>query len=573
MKFFVDTAKIEDIKKANEMGVICGVTTNPSLIAKEGGRSQEDVLKEIASIVDGPISGEVKATTVDAEGMIAEGREIAKLHPNMVVKIPMTIEGLKATKVLASEGIKTNVTLIFSANQALLAARAGATYVSPFLGRLDDISQPGIDLIRDIAEIFSIHGIETEIIAASVRNPIHVTDCALAGADIATVPYGVIEQMTKHPLTTQGIEKFQKENDAYRDAELVASEIWTKYVPLFEFLSNMLTLILMLVGGIMVIRENMTLGNFVTINGYLWMLTNPLRQIGWRINDIQRFTTSVEKIYATYSEEPLVKHPKAGIKRQRLHGDVTFRNVSYRADDEDIIQDISFDVKSGQTVGILGSTGSGKSTIMNLLCRFYDVTDGEVLVDGINVKNLDLYHLRENIGMAMQDVFLFSDTIEGNIAYSRPDCPFDEVKKAAIMADANHFIQEMPDGYDTIVGERGVGLSGGQKQRISLARALLKEPSILILDDTTSAVDMETESYIQKQLQTLGHSCTIFIVAYRISSIKDADLILVLNEGRIVEQGTHDELLKNNGYYATVFRHQYGEYEQYIKEGDEHGSK
>jgi len=211
MKLFIDTAKIDDIRKANEMGVICGVTTNPSLIAKEGGRSQEDVLKEIASIVDGPISGEVKATTVDAEGMIAEGREIAKLHPNMVVKIPMTIEGLKATKVLSSEGIKCNVTLIFSANQALLAARAGAAYVSPFLGRLDDISQPGIDLIRTITEIFENYGIETEIIAASVRNPIHVTDCALAGADIATIPYSVIEQMTKHPLTTQGIEKFQKD--------------------------------------------------------------------------------------------------------------------------------------------------------------------------------------------------------------------------------------------------------------------------------------------------------------------------------------------------------------------------
>lgn len=212
MKFFVDTAKIEDIKKANEMGVICGVTTNPSLIAKEGGRSQEDVLKEIASIVDGPISGEVKATTVDAEGMIAEGREIAKLHENMVVKIPMTVEGLKATKVLASEGIKCNVTLIFSANQALLAAKAGAAYVSPFLGRLDDISQPGIDLIESIAEIFANDPeIDTEIIAASVRNPIHVTDCALAGADIATVPYNVIEQMTKHPLTDIGIDKFQKD--------------------------------------------------------------------------------------------------------------------------------------------------------------------------------------------------------------------------------------------------------------------------------------------------------------------------------------------------------------------------
>ena len=215
MKFFVDTAKIEDIKKANDMGVICGVTTNPSLIAKEGGKSQEEVLKEIASIVDGPISGEVKATTVDAEGMIAEGREIAKLHPNMVVKIPMTVEGLKATKVLSSEGIKCNVTLIFSANQTLLAARAGAAYVSPFLGRLDDISMPGIDLIEQISDMFANYpDISTEIIAASIRNPIHVTDCALAGADIATVPYAVIEQMTKHPLTDQGIAKFQADYKA-----------------------------------------------------------------------------------------------------------------------------------------------------------------------------------------------------------------------------------------------------------------------------------------------------------------------------------------------------------------------
>ena len=213
MNFFIDTANVEDIKKANDMGVICGVTTNPSLIAKEG-RDFNEVIKEIASIVDGPISGEVKATTVDAEGMIKEGREIAKIHPNMVVKIPMTVEGLKATKVLSSEGIKCNVTLIFSANQALLAARAGAAYVSPFLGRLDDISQPGIDLIETITAIFDNYGIDTEIIAASVRNPIHVTDCALAGADIATVPYAVIEQMTNHPLTDQGIEKFQKDYKA-----------------------------------------------------------------------------------------------------------------------------------------------------------------------------------------------------------------------------------------------------------------------------------------------------------------------------------------------------------------------
>lgn len=208
MKFFLDTANVEDIKNANDMGVICGVTTNPSLIAKEG-RDFNEVIAEIASIVDGPISGEVKATTTDAEGMIAEGREIAKIHKNMVVKIPMTAEGLKATKVLSTEGIKVNVTLIFTAAQALLAARAGAAYVSPFLGRLDDISTPGVELIETIAEIFEVQGIEAEIISASVRNPIHVIDCARAGADIATVPFSVIMQMTKHPLTDQGIEKFQ----------------------------------------------------------------------------------------------------------------------------------------------------------------------------------------------------------------------------------------------------------------------------------------------------------------------------------------------------------------------------
>ena len=210
MRFFIDTANVDDIRKANDMGVICGVTTNPSLIAKEG-RVFEEVIAEIASIVDGPISGEVKATTTVAEGMIKEGREIAKIHPNMVVKIPMTTEGLKAVKVLSAEGIKTNVTLIFTANQALLAARAGATYVSPFLGRLDDISVRGVDLINEIAQIFEVAGIETEIIAASIRNPMHITDCALAGADIATVPYKVIEQMTHHPLTDAGIKKFQED--------------------------------------------------------------------------------------------------------------------------------------------------------------------------------------------------------------------------------------------------------------------------------------------------------------------------------------------------------------------------
>ncbi len=355
------------------------------------------------------------------------------------------------------------------------------------------------------------------------------------------------------------IEKFNRENDAYQEAQLASSRVWMKYLPVFEVLSYLLNVVLMLYGGYMVIQGEITMGNLVTVNGYLWMLNVPLRMAGWWVNDIHRFLTSVEKIYDTYVEEPRIKMPSVPVKSRHFEGNIEFRDVSYSADGEDIVKDISFTAAKGQTIGILGSTGAGKSTLMNLLCRFVDAETGQVLVDGVNVKDLDLYELRDNIGMAMQDIFLFSDTIEGNIAYGRPNCSFEEIHEAAVMADANHFIKEMPEGYDTVVGERGVGLSGGQKQRISLARALLKKPSILILDDTTSAVDMETESYIQSQLKKLNGQCTVFVIAYRISSIKDADLILVMDNGRIIERGTHQELLARNGYYASAFNHQYGE--------------
>lgn len=361
------------------------------------------------------------------------------------------------------------------------------------------------------------------------------------------------------------IEKFTIHNENYRQSELAATKIWSNYLPVFEFLSNALTIILILIGGKMALDGKITIGELVIINGYLWMLNYPLKMMGWYINDVQKFLTSVDKIYNSIKDKPKIKKPKEAISNPNLYGDIEFKNVSYQPiDDEkfDILKDVSFSVKKGKTVGIIGATGAGKSTAMNLLCRFYDATEGEIKIDGIPIKDIDIYWLRDNIGMAMQDVFLFSDTIEGNIAYGEPNCSFEKVLWASKTAGAHEFIEKMPEGYNTIVGERGIGLSGGQKQRISLARALLKEPSILILDDTTSALDMETEHMIQNNLKEINKECTKFLIAYRISSIMEADLILVLDKGQIVERGTHSELLEKKGYYYSVFHHQYGDFRE-----------
>ena len=367
------------------------------------------------------------------------------------------------------------------------------------------------------------------------------------------------------------LEKFDRENDGYRDAQLNAASIWMKYIPMFEVLSQCLTIILMIMGGFMVIDGEMTIGNMVTVNGYLWMLNSPLRQAGWIINDLQRFLTAIEKIYKVYTTEPDIKQPEHVVEKRKLKGSVTFDHVNYYTNDDTVLKDISFHVEPGQTVGIIGATGSGKSSLVNLICRFYDVNQGRVLVDDIDVRNLNLQTLRGNIGIAMQDVFLFSDTIEGNIAYGNPDCTFEQVQAAAKIANADEFIREMPEGYDTIIGERGVGLSGGQKQRISLARAILKDPAIIILDDTTSAIDMETESMIQNELKKISDERTVFIIAHRISSIIHADQILVLDNGRLVERGTHEQLLAKKGYYSTVFHHQYGEFDRFKKVRAEKG--
>lgn len=367
------------------------------------------------------------------------------------------------------------------------------------------------------------------------------------------------------------LEKFDRENDGYRDAQLNAASIWMKYIPMFEILSQCLTIILMIMGGFMVIDGEMTIGNMVTVNGYLWMLNSPLRQAGWIINDLQRFLTAIEKIYKVYTTEPDIKQPEHVVEKRKLKGSVTFDHVNYYTNDDTVLKDISFHVEPGQTVGIIGATGSGKSSLINLICRFYDVNQGRVLVDDIDVRNLNLQTLRGNIGIAMQDVFLFSDTIEGNIAYGNPDCTFEQVQAAAKIANADEFIREMPEGYDTIIGERGVGLSGGQKQRISLARAILKDPSIIILDDTTSAIDMETESLIQNELKKISDERTVFIIAHRISSIIHANQILVLDNGRLVERGTHEQLLAKKGYYSTVFHHQYGEFDRFKKVRAEKG--
>jgi len=369
----------------------------------------------------------------------------------------------------------------------------------------------------------------------------------------------VVKAFTKEAYE---VKKFNDVNQAFYDANMSAAKVRIRYFPLIETAAALLPWILLLLGGLLVIWGRLELWQMVTVSGYLWMINNPTRMFTWCVNDLQNAATSLDKIYEMMRQEIHIENPENPARTGVADGIVEFRDVSFKYNPFDsgamVLNKISFKAEKGQTIGIVGETGSGKTTLVNMIARFYEATDGEVLVDGVNVKEFDIPGLRSGIAYAMQDVFLYSDTVEGNIAFGVPDAPMEDVYRAADIADANEFIRNMPEGYDTIVGERGVGLSGGQKQRISLARAIAVNPSVLILDDVTSAVDMETEHRIQEALAEMKKTAerTTFIVAHRLSSVKDAHLIMVLDRGEITERGTHDELMKLGGYYAKLFNEQ-----------------
>ncbi|NLD86936.1 MAG: ABC transporter ATP-binding protein [Clostridiales bacterium] len=354
------------------------------------------------------------------------------------------------------------------------------------------------------------------------------------------------------------IDRFEECNAAYRDAAINTTVTWWRFNPFLEAVAYGMTIVLLAMGGIFVIKGNMTLGALSIFLNLTWGLNDPMRLIGIIINDYQRFLASTEKVMTIFYAKPEIKTPEESYVAKNPTGKVEYKNVSFKYGNNQVLTDINFHAEPGETIGIMGPTGSGKTTFISLMARFMDVSDGSILVDGHDVREYDLQSLRGIIGMATQDVFLFSDSIDSNIAYGKPESSDEHVIACAIDADADEFIRRMPLGYDTIIGERGVGLSGGQRQRVALARALAYDTPILILDDTTSAVDMETEHYIQGRLRGRKRKATTIIIAQRISSVKDADRIYIIEGGRITEVGTHEELLRNKGYYHSIYNLQQG---------------
>ncbi len=353
------------------------------------------------------------------------------------------------------------------------------------------------------------------------------------------------------------IEKFDQANQAFLEANLKTNKTWLSIWPIPEFLAQFLTVVVLVVGGILTVMGQMSIAEVSAFMSIVWALSYAIRMLGTLLNDFQRFFPSADKVIEIYyARSKIATRHDAVTPAGRMRGDIEFKNVSFQAGNHEILKNISFKVPAGTTLAVIGETGAGKTTLINLLARFYDVTDGSVTVDGVDVRMMNLQALRSSIGMATQDVFLFSDTIDGNIAFGRPDMPEEEVRRYAVQAAADEFITRMEEGYDTIIGERGVGLSGGQRQRVALARALAVRPSILVLDDTTSAVDLKTERYIWNQLSNLDFPCTKIIIAQRISTVRNADQILVMKKGQIIERGTHDELMALKGDYYQIERMQ-----------------
>ncbi|MEZ0537204.1 ABC transporter ATP-binding protein [Caldicellulosiruptoraceae bacterium PP1] len=362
------------------------------------------------------------------------------------------------------------------------------------------------------------------------------------------------------------IEKFSSVNTEYMEQNINIGLIWGKFFPILEAASSISTLVIFIYGGYLVINNSISLGTLFAFQGYIWMIMGPLRSVGWAINLIERANASSERVFGLLYTPIKINDGKSDHKVQ--NGSVQFKNVYFKHYGKDILKDINIDVKPGMKVAIMGETGSGKTSIVNLIARYYDCYKGQVLVDGVDVKEYKLKNLREAVSIVPQETFLFSDTIANNIAYGVPNASLEEIIEAAKIACAHEFIVELPDGYDTLVGERGIGLSGGQKQRIAIARALLKKSKIIILDDSTSAVDMETEYIIQKSLDQYFVNSTVFIIAHRISSVKNCDVIYFIEDGQIVEQGNHDELLAKKGRYYNIYIEQYKEFSK-NKEGDE----
>ncbi len=360
--------------------------------------------------------------------------------------------------------------------------------------------------------------------------------------------------------------KFLKLNRANYDLNLEVNRIWAKYNPLQDFLGNVSTILVVCVGGILVIKRQLTIGDLVAFNGYVWMMIWPMRMIGWLTNTLSQSSASAKKIEKIFQSKPQIKSPKDAVSLNNLKGNLEFKNVTFKYNDEIILEDINLKVPAGSTVAIMGTTGAGKSSIINLIGRYYDVSEGSVLIDDVDIRKVDLDILRKNMAIVPQDTFLFSDTIEKNIQFGKGDANLTEIKEACRDACALNFIEKLDDGFDTIIGERGIGLSGGQKQRLSIARALVRNAKILILDDSTSALDMDTEYELLKNLYNRKQKATTFLIAHRISAVKNADMIIFVHDGKIVESGTHMELLDKKGKYYEIYCEQFKDLDQFESE-------